>query len=61
MAEAAGENNKAALKNWADEVDDEDDGGDVEIGGSSVAQVGQQPKPAAAAASSEAADGDQTE
>ena len=48
--------NKAALKqkNWADE-DDEDDGGDVEIGGSSVAQVGQQPKPGAAA-SSEAAD-----
>lgn len=36
--------NDAALKrtNWADE-DDEDDGNDVEIGGSSVAQVGQQP------------------
>ena len=53
--------NQAALKqkNWADE-DDEDDGGDVEIGGSSVAQVGQQPK-AAAAGASEAADGQQTE
>lgn len=41
----------AALKrtNWADE-DDEDDGADVEIGGSSVAQVGgEQLKPAEAA------------
>ena len=53
--------NKAALKqkNWADE-DDEDDGGDVEIGGTSVAQVGKQAKGAAAGAS-EAADGQQTE
>ena len=42
--------NDAALKrtNWADE-DDEDDGNDVEIGGSSVAQVGQQPILAGAA------------
>lgn len=36
-------NDNDALKrtNWADE-DDSDDGNDAEIGGSSVAQVGQQ-------------------
>ena len=34
-------------RNWADDEDDDADGDDVEIGGSTVAQVGQ-PKAAAA-------------
>ena len=29
-------------RNWADEDDEGDDGDDVEIGGSSVAQIGKQ-------------------
>ena len=38
---------KTQQRNWADDEDDDADGDDVEIGGSTVAQVGQ-PKAAAA-------------
>jgi len=44
MAEktAASEDTKLQRNNWADEEDDHEDGDDVEIGGSSVAQIGHQ-------------------
>jgi len=48
MAETSAATKSAAAaedvskRNWADEDDEGDDGDDVEIGGSSVAQIGKQ-------------------
>lgn len=49
---------EVSKRNWADEDDDAEDGDDVEIGGSSVAQVG---KPKAAEADGSAAAGGEGE
>ena len=47
MVEQAKKSEDASKRNWADDMDDdnEDGGDDVEIGGASVAQVGKSNKP----------------
>ena len=45
MVEQVKKSEDASKRNWADDMDDdnEDGGDDVEIGGASVAQVGKKP------------------
>ena len=50
---------EASKRNWADEDDEGDEGDDVEIGGSSVAQVGKTGGAAAAQSSEQQPDGEE--